>query len=152
MKPKHQRLAFIGISMVFFCISVLLVMRAFRDNLVFFYSPSDIATHHIEPERVIRVGGLVLTGSIKRSEGDHIVFDVTDGNATITIAYTGILPNLFREGQGVVAEGAYKDPTHLDAKTILAKHDETYMPREVVDSLKKSGHWKGETPATPTAR
>jgi len=145
MKPKHQRLVFIGISMIFLCVSVLLTLRAFKDNLVFFYSPSDLTTQQVAPGRLIRVGGLVTTGSIKKSDGDRVVFDVTDGKADITISYRGILPNLFREGQGVVAEGTLRDATHLDAKTILAKHDENYMPREVVDSLKRTGHWKGDS-------
>lgn len=151
MKPKHQRLAFIVVSTVFFCISVLLVMRAFRDNLVFFYSPSDIESHAIEPGRVIRVGGLVQKGSIRKSGGDDITFDITDGNATLTVSYHGLLPNLFREGQGVVAEGPFIDKTHLQARTILAKHDETYMPREVVDALKRSGRWKGDAAAQAPA-
>jgi len=121
----------------------MLTLRAFRDNLVFFYSPSDLAARPVESGRLIRIGGLVEAGSIVRGEQDRISFTVSDGTAKLMVNYQGILPNLFREGQGVVAEGTLIDPTHFDAKTILAKHDENYMPKEVVDALKKSGHWKG---------
>lgn len=141
MKPKHQRLIFVTVSVLFLCISVLLVLRAFRDNLVFFYSPSDIAAKSVSAGRKIRLGGLVEVGSIMR-EGDRIQFTVSDGPSRITITYTGMLPNLFREGQGVVAEGHLVDQTHFEASSILAKHDENYMPREVVDALKRTGHWK----------
>lgn len=144
MKPKHQRLVFVLVSVVFLCASVLFTLRAFRDNLVFFYSPSDLADHRIEPGRTIRVGGLVQTGSLAHLEQDGITFAITDGNASVHVSYRGMLPNLFREGQGVVAEGSLTDADHFTAKTILAKHDENYMPKEVVDALKKTGRWKGE--------
>lgn len=151
MKPKHQRLLFIGISMVFLCIATLLTLRAFRDNIVFFYSPSDIKAGRAESGRIIRVGGIVASGSIRKLEDNRITFDVTDGNATITVSYRGLPPNLFREDQGVVAEGSLRDATHLDANTILAKHDENYMPREVVDALKRAGRWKG-VPTQPAGQ
>jgi len=144
MKPKHQRLIFITFSIIFLCIAVLLTLRAFRDNLVFFYSPSDVSEQTIAPERLIRIGGLVESGSVARGANDAVDFNVTDGKASLHVHYEGMLPSLFREGQGVVAEGYLKDKTHFAAKTILAKHDENYMPREVVDALKKSGHWKGQ--------
>ena len=143
MKPKYQRLIFILVSMVFLCISALLTLRAFRDNLVFFYNPSDVAEHAISPERLIRIGGLVEVGSIVR-QGDAMRFVITDGKAQVNVRYRGMLPDLFREGQGVVAEGYLKDNSHFEAKTILAKHDENYMPKEVVDALKRSGHWRGQ--------
>lgn len=145
MKPKKQRLIFITVSVVCLCISVIVTLRAFRDNLVFFYSPSDLQTHSIEPSRVIRVGGLVETGSIEHKADDSIAFTVGDGNAKVVIHYKGLVPNLFREGQGVVAEGVMADSSTMEAKSILAKHDEQYMPREVVDALKRSGRWKGES-------
>ena len=153
MKPKHQRLAFISVSMIFLCISALLTLRAFRENLVFFYSPSELAEHTAADATLsghtIRIGGLVASGSIVRSNQEDIVFNVSDGKATVSVSYHGLLPNLFREGQGVVAEGKLKDATHFDAKTILAKHDENYMPREVVDALKKSGQWQGNEGKKP---
>lgn len=142
MKPKHQRLIFVAISVVFLCVASLLVLRAFRDNLVFFYSPSDIAAQTLPADKLMRVGGLVETGSIDK-QPDGVTFTITDGKATLRVAYQGILPNLFREGQGVVAEGYLKSPGQFSATRVLAKHDENYMPREVVDALKKSGRWKG---------
>ncbi|MDE3060670.1 MAG: cytochrome c maturation protein CcmE [Pseudomonadota bacterium] len=143
MKPKHQRLLFITVSMMFLCAATLLTLRAFRDNLVFFYSPSDLTHQAIPPDRTIRIGGLVAAGSIAHS-GQRITFVITDGTANISVAYEGMLPSLFREGQGVVAEGHLADPAHFLANTILAKHDEKYMPREVVDALKRSGQWRGQ--------
>lgn len=146
MKPKHQRLIFISVSMLCLCVSVVITMRAFRDNLVYFYSPSDLQTKTISQGRVIRVGGLVESGSIVRSNDDSMVFDVGDGNAKVRVHFKGIAPNLFREGQGVVAEGVLEQDGVFKARSILAKHDEQYMPREVVDTLKRSGRWKGEAP------
>jgi cytochrome c-type biogenesis protein CcmE len=143
VKPKHQRLVFVGVSVLFLCVSVLLSMRAFRDNLVFFYSPSDISRKTIDPARLIRIGGLVENGSLVRGEHNRIDFNVTDNAAHLAVSYSGMLPSLFREGQGVVAEGYLKDAQHFEASTILAKHDENYMPKEVVDSLKRAGQWKG---------
>lgn len=144
MKPKHQRLVFITVTVIFLCISVLLTMRAFRDNLVFFFSPSELAERNVETTQRMRVGGLVETGSIVRGEQDKVDFTITDGKSTLKVQYQGLLPNLFREGQGVVAEGYLTEAGIFNAKTILAKHDENYMPREVIDALKKTGHWQGE--------
>ncbi len=147
MKPKHQRLIFIVASMVFLVAAVLFTLRAFRDNIVFFYSPADIAAKHPPVGRAMRLGGLVEMGSLVKGDDQRITFAVTDGTEKIEVDYQGMVPNLFREGQGVVAQGAMTDETHFHATQILAKHDETYMPREVVDALKKSGRWKGD--ATP---
>jgi cytochrome c-type biogenesis protein CcmE len=99
---------------------------------------------HVGPGTRIRLGGLVKTGSLTRSDGLRVRFEVTDGKSELPVAYQGVLPDLFREGQGVVAEGALDGTGTFDADTILAKHDETYMPKEVADALKKSGHWKDE--------
>jgi cytochrome c-type biogenesis protein CcmE len=145
MKPKHQRLVFIAVTTIFLCLSVLLTMRAFRDNLVFFFSPSELAERSLSAEQRMRVGGLVETGSIVRADNDKVTFTITDGKATLKVQYQGLLPNLFREGQGVVAEGYLTGDGTFDAKTILAKHDENYMPKEVMDALKKTGHWQGES-------
>ena len=144
MKPKHQRLIFVTVSVIFLCAAALMTMQAFRQNLVFFYSPGDLAQQNLAAGQRIRVGGLVGNHSIKRGRDDTVRFTITDGAAEIHVTYKGLLPNLFREGQGVVAEGTMEDKDHFTATSILAKHDEKYMPREVVDALKKSGQWKGQ--------
>ncbi len=143
MKPKHQRLVFVVASVACLCAAVLLTMRAFKENLVYFFSPSDIVAMPPKPGQVIRIGGLVKTESLEHLPGNRVAFIVTDGKAEIAVAYQGALPALFREGQGVVAEGKLQDGG-FSATTILAKHDENYMPKEVVDALKKSGHWEGQ--------
>ncbi|MEZ5690934.1 MAG: cytochrome c maturation protein CcmE [Rickettsiales bacterium] len=153
MKPKHQRLLFISFSLTFLCAGVLLVMNAFQDNLVFFYSPSDIREKSsiISTDKTIRVGGIVKVGSLEKID-DRVTFIITDGKEDVSVTYKGVLPNLFREGQGCIAEGKMLDTENGEqtidkmfvASRILAKHDEQYMPKEVVDALKKSGQWKGE--------
>lgn len=142
MKPKHQRLLFISVSIVFLCAAALLTMRAFRDNLVFFYSPSELAGRAGEPSQLIRVGGLVETGSIGHDENDHLRFSLTDGQSVIAVEYRDMPPALFREGQGAVVEGYLEPAGHLRATRLLTKHDEYYMPREVVEALKKTGRWQ----------
>ncbi|NDF11209.1 MAG: cytochrome c maturation protein CcmE [Proteobacteria bacterium] len=112
----------------------------FRDNLVFFFSPSELLAKMPSPTTRVRVGGLVEKGSLQEKSGSYH-FIVTDGANSIPVTYTGLIPNLFREGQGVVAEGSYDGKIFI-AKTIMAKHDEKYMPPEVSDAIKKSGHWK----------
>jgi cytochrome c-type biogenesis protein CcmE len=118
-----------------------LVAAAFRDNLVFFYSPSELAARPVIAAQRIRIGGLVENQTFAKQDGSHISFRVTDGKTDIAVTYDGILPDLFREGQGVVAEGRIKDGVFV-ASTVLAKHDEKYMPPEVAAALKKSGHWQ----------
>jgi cytochrome c-type biogenesis protein CcmE len=133
-----------------------LVLSAFRDNLVFFLAPSDIATKAPVLGRDFRLGGLVEQGSVQRTTDDgHPAarFRVTDGKASVEVSYVGILPDLFREGQGIVALGKLEPNGTFQASEVLAKHDETYMPKEVVDALKKSGHWNpaaGPPPAAST--
>jgi len=144
MKPKHQRLLFVLASMVVLCVGGLFVLSSFRDNLVFFYSPSDIVQKMPENTKTIRVGGLVKAGTIENLSGDKIRFVITDGAADINVSYGGLLPNLFREGQGCIAEGKISAGNEFVAEKILAKHDEKYMPKEVVDALKKSGNWHGD--------
>jgi len=124
--------------------AVALMLNAFRDSIVFFNSPTDVAERHIGPGTRIRLGGLVKSGSLVRGDDLKVRFEVTDGSREIAVAYQGVLPDLFREGQGVVAEGALDGSGVFDADTILAKHDETYMPKEVADALKKSGHWQDD--------
>ncbi len=133
-----------------------LALSAFRDNLVFFLAPSDIATKAPALGRDFRLGGLVEQGSVQRITDDgHPTarFRVTDGKASVEVSYVGILPDLFREGQGIVALGKLEPNGTFRASEVLAKHDETYMPKEVVDALKKSGHWNpaaGPAPAAAT--
>jgi cytochrome c-type biogenesis protein CcmE len=152
MTRKQRRLVLIGGSLAVLAVAVALMLSAFRDSIVFFNSPSDVAEKHIGPGTRIRLGGLVKSGSLMRGDDLKIRFDVTDGNHEIAVAYQGVLPDLFREGQGVVAEGALDPSGVFAADTILAKHDETYMPKEVADALKKSGHWQddyAQRPALP---
>jgi cytochrome c-type biogenesis protein CcmE len=144
MTRKQRRLVLIGAAVGVLAIAAALVLTALRDSIVFFNSPTDVVEKHVEPGTRIRLGGLVQPGSVVRSDGATVRFDVTDGNKTIPVTYTGILPDLFREGQGIVAEGALESATLFRADTVLAKHDETYMPKEVADALKKQGHWKDD--------
>ena len=144
MTRKQRRLVLIGGSLGVLAIAVALMLNAFRDSVVFFSSPSDIMEKHVGPGTRVRLGGLVKTGSLEHGGNLRIRFEVTDGKHEIPVAYQGLVPDLFREGQGVVAEGALDGSGVFRADTILAKHDATYMPKEVVEALKKSGHWKDE--------
>jgi cytochrome c-type biogenesis protein CcmE len=143
MTRKRRRLYVVLGGVVTLAVVSTLVLSAFSDNLVFFYSPSELGAHDVGPGRRVRIGGLVEDGSLVH-DGRTIIFRVTDGKRDLKVDYEGALPDLFREGQGVVVEGALgRDGTFL-AASVLAKHDENYMPREVADALKKSGHWQGE--------
>jgi len=142
MTRRQRRLALIGAGAVVLGISAALVLTALKDSIVFFNSPTDVAERHVAPGTRIRIGGLVKPGSLVRGTNLAVRFAVTDGNKDISVAYIGSLPDLFREGQGVVAEGAIDGAGIFAADTVLAKHDENYMPREVADALKKQGHWK----------
>jgi len=144
MTRKQQRLALIGGGIGVLAVAVALMLNAFRDSIVFFNSPSDVAENHVGPGTRIRLGGMVKDGSMVRGNNLVVRFEVTDGKSELPVRYQGVLPDLFREGQGVVAEGTLDGSGTFDADTILAKHDETYMPREVADALKKSGHWKDD--------
>jgi cytochrome c-type biogenesis protein CcmE len=147
MTRKQRRLGFLVLGLGALGIATALVLAAFNDNLVFFYSPSDLAEKAVGPERRIRIGGLVETNSlVKQAEGHAVAFRVTDGKTELRVVYDGILPDLFREGQGVVAEGRLRDGVFV-ASSVLAKHDEKYMPPEVADALKKSGRWQEGGPA-----
>jgi cytochrome c-type biogenesis protein CcmE len=118
-----------------------LVLTALGDSLVYFYSPAELAEKHIAIDRRVRIGGLVEQGSVVK-KGDETRFVVTDLKGTLPVVYRGILPDLFREGQGVVAEGRLDAHGVFQAQEVLAKHDEKYMPKEVADALKKSGRWQ----------
>lgn len=142
MTRKQRRLILIGSSLGVLAIAVALVLSAMRQSIVFFNSPTDIAQQHVSPGTRVRIGGLVKDGSVKRGADLRINFAVTDGESDVPVAYQGIVPDLFREGQGVVVEGKVGANGVFQADTVLAKHDERYMPREVVDALKKSGRWQ----------
>ena len=144
MTRKQRRLVLIGSGVGVLAVAVALMLNAFRDSIVFFNLPTDVAAKHVPPGTRIRLGGLVKDGSVTRGSDLNVRFEVTDGKSEIPVSYQGVLPDLFREGQGVVAEGALDAGGTFNADTILAKHDETYMPKEVADALKKSGHWKDD--------
>jgi cytochrome c-type biogenesis protein CcmE len=135
MKPRHKRLAIAGGALLAIGAVVALVLNAFESNLVFFYTPSQVAAHEAPVARTFRIGGMVETGSVKR-EGTQVRFVVTDTARTVPVSYTGILPDLFKEGKGVVAQGQLKDGVFM-AREVLAKHDENYMPPEAAEALKK---------------
>ena len=142
MTRKQRRLILIGSSLGVLAFAVALILSSLRESIVFFNSPTDIADNRAAPGKRVRLGGMVKTGSLERGDNLQIRFEVTDGNKDIPVSYVGIVPDLFREGQGVVAEG-YVDPGGaFKAETVLARHDENYMPREVVETLKKQGHWQ----------
>ena len=142
MTRKQRRFVLIGASLGILAIAAALVLNALRDSIVFFNSPSDVVEKHVSPGTRMRIGGLVKPGSITRGDNLLVSFTVTDGKSDIGVRYHGIVPDLFREGQGVVAEVKLEAGGTLAADTVLAKHDERYMPREVVDALKKSGRWQ----------
>jgi cytochrome c-type biogenesis protein CcmE len=144
MTRKQRRLSLIGAALGVLALAVALVLFALKDSIVFFNSPTDVVEKHVQPGMRIRIGGLVKEGSVQRGDSLAVRFEVTDGRSTIPVAYQGLLPDLFREGQGIVAEGALDGNGTLRADSVLAKHDETYMPKEVADALKKQGHWKDD--------
>ena len=147
MTRKQKRLMMLCGGLAVLAVAAGLVLFAMRDNIVFFYTPSDITEKGITPGTRIRLGGLVEQGSFKKGEGAVVNFVVTDTLKTIPVTYTGQLPDLFREGQGVVTEGAIDATGLFVADTVLAKHDENYMPKELADSLKEKGVWnEGKKP------
>ena len=144
MTRKQRRLTLIGAALGVLALAVALVLGALKDSIVFFNSPTDVVEKSIKPGTRMRVGGLVKEGSVQRGDSLAVRFEVTDGKSTVQVAYQGLLPDLFREGQGIVAEGALDPTGTFRADSVLAKHDETYMPKEVADALKKQGHWKDD--------
>ncbi len=142
MTRKQRRFALIGSGLGVLGIAAALVLFALRDTIVFFNSPTDIAEKHVAAGTRIRLGGLVKPGSVVKGDNLTVRFEVTDGNKAIGVAYAGSLPDLFREGQGIVAEGTLDAAGLFKADTVLAKHDENYMPKEVADALKRQGHWQ----------
>jgi cytochrome c-type biogenesis protein CcmE len=152
MTRKGRRLLVIGSSLAVLALAAALVLVALSDTIVFFHAPGDVAQKGIAPGTRFRLGGLVEPGSIERGEGMQVRFGVSDWRATLPVRYTGLLPDLFREGQGIVTEGVLQATGEFRADSVLAKHDENYMPREVADALKKSGRWQGEPASGAVAR
>jgi cytochrome c-type biogenesis protein CcmE len=144
MTRKQRRLTIIGTAGAVLALALGLVLYAMTDTIVFFHAPSDVAAKHLQPGTRFRLGGLVRDGSVKRGENQTVSFDIVDAQGSVAVRYQGLLPDLFREGQGVVTEGVLEAPGIFRADTVLAKHDETYMPREVADALRRQGHWQGE--------
>ena len=155
MTRKKKRLTMIGLALAVFGSAVGVSLYALRDTIVFFYGPSEYAAKAPPPGTRLRIGGLVENGSFKREGDGRVVFAVTDTVHDVRVTYTGLLPDLFREGQGAVVEGTVEPGGLFRADSVLAKHDERYMPKEVADSLKKQGVWRdGDAPppaAMPTA-
>jgi cytochrome c-type biogenesis protein CcmE len=152
MTRKRKRLLVVLLGLGMLGVASVLVLLAFNDNLVFFMSPSDLAAKGAPEARRLRLGGLVESGSVAReADGRTVDFRITDGSSAVPVVFAGVLPDLFREGQGVVVEGALGKNGVFKADTVLAKHDERYMPPEVADALKRSGHWQGEHPPAATA-
>ena len=143
MIPKRRRLYIVMAGLLLLGGAAALVLVALSENIVYFHSPSDIAAEPPPKGRAIRLGGLVEEGTFKReSDGITVSFKITDLSESVAVVYSGILPDLFREGQGVVTEGSLGDDGIFQASEVLAKHDENYMPPEVADALKKSGRWQ----------
>jgi cytochrome c-type biogenesis protein CcmE len=146
MTRKQRRLTLIGTAIAVLGLALGLVLYAMRDTIVFFHAPADVTAKGVQPGTRFRLGGLVKEGSIRR-DGQSIAFEVMDARSVLAVRYQGILPDLFREGQGVVAEGMLEASGVFKADTVLARHDEAYMPREVADALKEQGHWQGSEKA-----
>jgi cytochrome c-type biogenesis protein CcmE len=141
MTPKRRRLWLLLGSLATLGVAAALVLTALNDNIVFFYSPSQLAGKKLSPDRHFRLGGLVEQGSVKK-DGQFVRFKVTDLQQSVDVVYRGLLPDLFREGQGVIAEGSLGADGVFIAREVLAKHDENYMPPEVAKALKESGRWQ----------
>jgi cytochrome c-type biogenesis protein CcmE len=139
---KGRRFTLIGVALCIVAFAAGLALYALRDSIVFFYGPSELAQKDVQAGARLRIGGLVKAGSLVKSDSEKISFVITDNVRDVAVTYQGPVPDLFREGQGVVAEGVLEAPGKFRADTILAKHDERYMPREVVDALKKQGRWQ----------
>lgn len=143
----RRRFIFIAVAAPVLALAVALTLWAMREQVTYFYSPSEAARTEIPSGTTVRLGGLVETGTVQSSPDGRNVFNITDGGASVRVGYDGDLPDLFREGQGVVVQGVFEPDGAFTASQVLAKHDETYMPREVADALKREGRWReGEPP------
>ena len=150
--PKaRRRLWIVAAAAPVLALAVGLSLWAMKDNVTYFFSPSEVTEAAAPVGRIIRLGGLVEAGSVVKGADGTVVFVVTDNVGTSTVSYHGDLPDLFREGQGIVAQGAFRPDRVFEASQVLAKHDETYMPREVADRLKAKGEWRPETGEAPPA-
>ncbi|SCZ13705.1 cytochrome c maturation protein CcmE [Microvirga guangxiensis] len=147
MTRKQRRLTLIGTGLATIAAALGLVSFAMRDTIVFFHTPTEVQAKSVAPGVRFRLGGLVQEASVQRGNDQVTAFRIEDTNGAVGVQYRGILPDLFREGQGVVAEGLLDPSGTFRADTVLAKHDENYMPREVSDSLKSQGRWHGGDPA-----
>ena len=147
MTRKQRRAVLIGTCLGVLALAAGLVLMALRDSIVFFYTPAEVAEKHLDTGQRFRLGGLVEDGSHKRGEGTTVSFVITDMRTTLPVTYTGVLPDLFREGQGVIAEGMLTAGGVFHADSVLAKHDEKYMPPEVAKKLKEQGVWRGDAQA-----
>jgi cytochrome c-type biogenesis protein CcmE len=147
MTRRLRRAGLIGIGAGILGFAVFLVLFALRDTIIFFHTPAELAAKHLPSGKRFRLGGVVSEGSLKRGAGTTVEFAITDTIKAIPVRYTGALPDLFREGQGVVAEGKFDPSGRFLADTVLAKHDETYMPPQVAKALKEQGLWKGQDKA-----
>lgn len=137
---RKKRLSLIVLMIIGIAIGVGFALQSLNENIMFFFSPADIEAGKAPPNKDFRVGGIVVDGSVSRpGEGLTVEFDVTDNQSVVKIMYTGILPDLFREGQGIIANGRLNPEGHFIAQEVLAKHDENYMPPEVMEAMKKSG-------------
>ena len=144
MTKKQKRTSIILGGLLILGAIVSLMLFALSENIAYFNSPSDIVERGITPGERIRLGGMVAEGSVKRGVDALITFDVTDFSETASVTYRGLVPDLFREGQGVIVEGTFDDKGIFMADTVLAKHDENYTPPEVTDALKRAGDWQGK--------
>ncbi|MER8532840.1 cytochrome c maturation protein CcmE [Mesorhizobium sp. M1005] len=142
MTRKQKRLSVIVAGLGFLGVATGLTFYALGQKASYFYMPADLATASLQPGQRIRLGGLVEKGTVERSQGATVAFSVTDNQKDVKVTYTGILPDLFREGQGVITEGSFGPDGIFVADSVLAKHDETYMPKEVADGLKAKGVWQ----------
>lgn len=150
MTRKQKRLMILGGFGLVLVSALALILTGLRDQIVFFRSPTEVLAGKVRTGEAFRLGGLVEQGSVRREPNQIVRFRVTDGPNTVAVTYQGLLPDLFREGQGVVAEGRLDASGAFTASTVLARHDENYMPREVADALKKQGHWQpGTTDGSP---
>ncbi|WP_181707902.1 cytochrome c maturation protein CcmE [Chthonobacter rhizosphaerae] len=152
MTRKTRRLTLIGVVGVVLAAAMGLVLYAMSGQIALFKTPTDVATTGAEPGQRLRLGGLVKEGTVRRGDDATVTFEVTDTVNAVQVTYSGLLPDLFREGQGVVTEGMLDAAGVFRADTVLAKHDENYMPKEVVDSLKAQGVWEGDGAAMPSTR
>ncbi|HUO23595.1 MAG TPA: cytochrome c maturation protein CcmE [Caulobacteraceae bacterium] len=150
-RKARRRLMVVAVAAPILALAVALSLYAMRDAVIFFYGPSQARAEHVPPGRLVRIGGLVQPGTVVQSPDGDVRFSITDNVNAVPTLYHGQLPDLFREGQGVVAQGEFDQTGKFQAHEVLAKHDEKYMPKEVVDALKKSGQWRPDGAAAPVA-